>query len=201
MTDPRTEQIGSEAARLIQAGRTDDLNRAIHMAADALKLYGAPLPGRGRVRKHAQAMSMQALGETGYRERRREVWRIAEEIMTAFELALPEATTLLVGRAALGQIDAGVTIHIRIYADEPSQCIASILDEFGYEALLHSTADARVGRLNQIAFEEDGIKVVITRCLLSMWADRDRDVFTDKPVETAGLSELRQTLAFDEPQE
>ena len=102
MTDLRTDQIAREAARLIETGRAESIDAAIHAAADALNLQDVPLPGRGRVRKHAQAMSMQALGDVGYADSVRNVWEIAEQLMTALEQAMPDDPTLLVGRAAKG---------------------------------------------------------------------------------------------------
>src|SRR5688500_11322781 len=106
--DPRTDQIAREAARLIETGRTDSIDLAIRAAADNPPLRDAPLPGRGRVRKHAQAMSMQALGESAYNQQRDAIWSVAEQLMSLLEQWLPDAETLLVGRAAEGHIDAGV---------------------------------------------------------------------------------------------
>lgn len=201
MADPRTDQIAREAARLIETARADDLDQAIRMAADAINARGAPMPGHGRVRKHAQAMSMQALGESAYNEKRLHVWRVAEEVMSILDHGLPSATVLLVGRAVLGLIDAGITIHIRLYTDSNISAIAGILEGFGYEGLSFQTVDTRFGRLNQITFEDESLPVVITRCLTSMLPERDFDIFSGKPVESLGLSALRRQLTIHNVQE
>lgn len=178
----------------METGRADSIDRAIRMAVDALRAHGSPLPGHGRVRKHAQAMCMQALGEADYEQRRLNVWTVAEQIMAAFELAMPDAEMLLVGRAAQGQIDAGVTIHLRLYAEAPLNQIADVLETYGYGEYSFQTVEAAGGRLNQIWFEEGGLPVVITRCPASMNLSRTDDLFTGKPIATVGISALRWLL-------
>ena len=194
MTDPRTDQIAREAARLIETGRAESIDAAIHAAADALNLQDVPLPGRGRVRKHAQAMSMQALGDVGYAESVRNVWEIAEQLMTALDQAMPDAPTLLVGRAAKGQIDAGVTIHIRIYTKSPIAEIAQALADFDYDEPTFETAQTTSGRLNRLRLTEEGIEIVLTRCLPEMIKDAQVDLFKGQPIETVTLEELREML-------
>lgn len=194
MTDLRTDQIAREAARLIETGRAESIDAAIHAAAAALNLQDVPLPGRGRVRKHAQAMSMQALGDVGYAESVRNVWEIAEQLMTALDQAMPDAPTLLVGRAAKGQIDAGVTIHIRIYTKSPIAEIAQALADFDYDEPTFETAQTTSGRLNRLRLTEEGIEIVLTRCLPEMIKDAQVDLFKGQAIETVTLGELREML-------
>lgn len=194
MPDPRTDQIAREAARLMETGRADSVDRAIHMAIDALGSRGSPLPSHGRVRKHAQAMSMQALGDVGYEKRRLHVWGVAEQIMAAFELAMPAAEMLLVGRAAKGHFDAGVTLHFRLYTESPLNEIADVLENHGYGAYSFQTVDTRAGRLNQSCFEDDGQPVVITRCPPLMHVSRTEDLFTGERIAFLELAALRWQL-------
>ena len=91
MTDPRTDQIAREAARLIETGRAESIDDAIRAAAKTLGCHDAPMPGSGRVRQHAQAMSMQSMGDEGYAESVRNVWEIAEQLMTVLEQGMPDA--------------------------------------------------------------------------------------------------------------
>jgi hypothetical protein len=194
MPDPRTDEIAREAARLMESGRVDSVDRAIQQAAKSLRVHGAPLPGPGRARKHAQAMAMQALGDVGYEQRRMRVWELAEQIMAIFELSMPDAEMVLVGRAALGHIDADVTLHFRLYTERPINEIADVLETHGYREYSFHTADALAGRLNQIRLEEDGYPVVITRCPHSMQLSRTNDLFTGQPVAMMGISALRWQL-------
>lgn len=194
MTDLQTDQIAREAARLIETGRAESIDAAIHAAASALNLQDVPLPGRGRVRKHAQAMSMQALGDVGYADSVRNVWEIAEQLMTALDQAMPDAPTLLVGRAAKGQIDAGVTIHIRIYTKSQIAEIAQALADFDYDEPTFETAQTTSGRLNRLRLTEEGIEIVLTRCLPEMIKDAQVDLFKGQPIETVTFEELREML-------
>ena len=191
MTDSRKDAIAREAARLVEAGRAGNISEAIKRAAEALGLQHAAMPGAGRVRRHVQAMSMQALGDAGYAESVRSVWRIAERLMTVLVEAIPDAEPLLMGRAAQGLIDGGVTLHVRLYTETEIGDIAHTLVEFGYEEPAFETADTRIGRLNRLRFTDDGTEIVLTRCLPHM-ADTTRlDLFTGKPIRSATLADLR----------
>jgi hypothetical protein len=198
MTDKRTDQIAREAARLIETGKAGTVAEAIRLAAAALHLHDAPMPGHGRVRKHAQGMAMQALGESAYRQSIRDVWSIAEQILTVIEQSQPGASSVLVGRAARGQIDAGVTIHLRVYTRRPIRDIVENLVAYGYEEPGFETAETRFGRLDRIRFREEGCEVVLTRCLPDTAGQLKRDLFTGRPIATATAGELRRRLAGDQ---
>ncbi len=194
MFDHRTDAIAAEAARLLDAGRAADIDDAIRTAAELLGYEHAPLPGAGRVRNHARALAMQSLGEEGYRESVRAVWEIAERLMTVLEEAMPDADQLLVGRAAEGLIDAGVTVHIRLYTEESIGEVARTLVEYGYDEPAFETAETRLGRLSQLKLVDDGIEIVVTRLLPHMAGPEKVDLFTGKPLRSATLEELRRKL-------
>lgn len=194
MTDPRTDQIAREAARLIETGRADDMADAIRAAADNLGFAGAPLPGAGRVRKHAQAMAMQSMGEAAYNAKRVRLWQIAEQIMTVFEHAMSDAEPELIGRAAEGRIDAGVTLHIRLHTRSSASDIAAALVQFGYDEPSFHTAETRYGRLSQVKVVEENIQVVLTRCPPELEVAADFDLFTGKAITTLTLAQLRRQL-------
>jgi hypothetical protein len=164
MNDPRTDAIAREAARLIESSRAANIGEAIRAAADALGFRDAERPGPGRVRQHARALAMQALGDTGYAESVRRVWAVAERVMTVLDQAMPHADPLLVGRAAQGLIDGGVTVHVRLYTHAP------------------------------IRFEDDGLDLVLTRCLPNMAGSADQDLFSGRPIRTATLADVRRKL-------
>jgi hypothetical protein len=201
MSDPRTDRIAREAAVLIERGQAESLDEAIRLAADSLRLHDAPLPGHGRVRRHAQAMTMQALGDAGYAAHVRSVLAVAEEVMSALELWCGEmrgvrrsGPILLVGRAANGHVDAGATVNIRIYTRLPIGEIAGALVDVGYEEPTFETIGTRHGRLNRLRFVDDGVEVLITRCLPDTAADAGRDLFTGKPIAVLDLEALRKAL-------
>ncbi len=114
--------------------------------------------------------------------------------MTLLEQSLPDAQTLLVGRAAKGQIDAGVTVHVRLYTRAQITEIAQMLTEFHYDEPSFDTVDTTVGKLNRICFNDEGVAVVVTRCLPEMYKNAQQDLFKDQPIETLTLDELRAKL-------
>ncbi len=194
MINLRTDQIAREAARLIETDQADSIGQAIRAAADALGFSDAQLPGHGRVRMHAQAMSMQALGDVGYAESVREVWRAAERLMTVLTEATPAIEPLLVGRAAKGQIDAGVTLHGRAYTRSPIETMAHLLVEFGYEEPAFETVTTKLGRLSRMRLNDDGVELVVTRCLPDMARRSHVNLFTGRPIKTVTLVEVRRLL-------
>ncbi len=193
-SDIQTDNIAREAARLIHAGEVEGIDAAIHSAAASFGASKAELPGHGLVRNHAQGMAMQTLGKEGYEQSIQNIWETAEQLMTLLEQSLPDAQTLLVGRAAKGQIDAGVTVHVRLYTRAQITEIAQVLTEFHYDEPSFDTVDTTVGKLNRICFKDDGVAVVITRCLPEMYKNAQQDLFKDQPIETLTLDELRAKL-------
>ena len=190
-SDIQTDNIAREAARLIHAGEVEGLDAAIHYAAASFGASKSELPGHGLVRNHAQGMAMQTLGKEGYEQSVRNIWETAEQLMTLLEQSLPDAQTLLVGRAAKGQIDAGVTVHVRLYTKSQITEITQILTEYQYDEPSFDTVDTLVGKLNRISFKDDGVAVVVTRCLPEMYKNAQQDLFKDQPIETLTLDELR----------
>ena len=193
-SDIQTDNIAREAARLIHTGEVEHIDAAIHSAAASLGDSKAELPRHGLVRSHAQGMAMQTLGKEGYDQSVRNIWETAEQLMTLLEQALADAQTLLVGRAAKGLIDGGVTVHVRLYTRSQITEIAQVLTEFHYDEPSFDTVDTIVGKLNRICFKDDGIAVVVTRCLPEMYKNAKQDLFKDQPIETLTLDELRQKL-------
>lgn len=194
MPDAHSDEIAREAARLMQTGRAKDIDDALHRAAESLGYERTHLPGHGRVRKHAQAMAMQAMGDAAYHELRVKIWRIAEQVMTCFEHTMPEAMCEFVGRAAEGLIDAGVTIHIRLYTRHSDVELAKVLLDFGYDEPQFQTIETRFGRMQQIRFTEEGVEVALTRVMPELASKAAKDLVTDKPIEKLSLSELRRLI-------
>ncbi|MHC4305383.1 MAG: hypothetical protein ACYSW2_13010, partial [Planctomycetota bacterium] len=97
--------------------------------------------------------------------------------------------------AAQGRIDGGVTVHVRLYTDAPIGDVAAALVEFGYDEPSFETANTRLGRLNRVRLEDDGLELVLTRCLPSMAGSADRDLFSGRPITTATLAQVRRKLA------
>jgi hypothetical protein len=194
----RTDAIAREAARLVSLGSVESIEHAIGRAAETLGFDTARLPTPGRVRQHLQAMTMQQLGAEGYNDVVRSVLDAAEQVMTVLEMADHDARTLLMGRAARGHVDGGVTLHIRLYCDVSVTHIAALLVEHGYVEPVFETAETRFGRLDRIRLYEEEGEIVITRCMPDFWPRRSEHLFKDERINAQSLTELRQRLARDE---
>lgn len=186
------DRIAIQAAILIETGRVARISEAIRSAADALGVTQGPMPSHAAVRKHAQAMAMQAMGEADYRASRLQVLRIAEELMTLLDQAGFE--TLLSGRAAAGHLDADVKLHIRVYTDAAIGELAKLLVDFGYEEPQFETAETRYGRLDRMLLVDEGIPIILTRCPPRMNIERRTSTFSGKAVASATLEQLRRMI-------
>jgi hypothetical protein len=191
MTDRRTDEIARLAARLIETGLGGGIDEAVRAAAERLGHRDAPLPRHGLVRRHAAALSMLMRGDEGHAQRRRRIFEIAERLMTVFVEARDDVEPLLAGRAAAGLLDAGAPLHVRLYTRADAGNLARTLVEFGYDEPAFETAETRHGRLNRLRLVDEGVEIVLTRCLPEMRRDAARDLFTGEPVATATLEDLR----------
>lgn len=188
--DPRTDEIARVAARLIEAGRSAAFDEAIRAAAEKLGYRDAHLPGHGLVRRHAEALSMQAHGAEGNAERRRRILEIAERLMALFAETRDDVEPMLAGRAASGLLGGGEPLHVRLYTRADVGDLARTLVEFGYDEPAFETAETRHGRLSRMRISDDGVEIVLTRCLPELRRDAAKDLFTGAPVATATLADL-----------
>ncbi|MFW5652892.1 MAG: hypothetical protein ACOC0P_02500 [Planctomycetota bacterium] len=193
----QSDRIAREAARLLATGDAEDVKDAVRKAIGRLGWQhreNLSLPSLKRIRDHCRAMSMQALGAEGYQASIVNVWRTAEELMTVLEPEEP----MLIGRAAKGEIDAGVILRIRIYTDLPINEIADVLVEYGYPDPEIVTIDTKFGRFDRIRFMDDDseLDVHITRCPTRLRAQvSGRNLFTREPLSAvASLEELRTLI-------
>jgi len=195
MSSDQADQIAREAARLIQVGRGADVRAAIQQAAASLGLLGSSLPSVERVRKHAQAMAMQAMGEAEYESRKTRMWETAEQLMAALEFAIPDSQTKLVGRAAEGYLDAGVAVHVRLHTTEATPAVVEQLTLLGYEEISFRTVESRHGRLSQIVLMDDGFEIVLTRCPSPTGFNDSHDLVTGNAIASSTPKQLQGKLA------
>ncbi|MFG0328806.1 MAG: hypothetical protein ACF8PN_02800 [Phycisphaerales bacterium] len=198
MLDSRTDEIAREAARLLETGTLTRLDEAINAAAERLRFEEAPRPSRKLVRDHARGIAMQALGAEGYRARIIEIWRSCENIMRPLEPWDPR----LVGRAADGNIDAGVTLYFKVVTDERIGRIAEALCSVDFAEPEFETADTKFGRFDRIRFVEDGLEVVITRLPTARTNLARFNLHTGEPVTTLTALQLQAKIekALAEPE-
>jgi len=69
-----------------------------------------------------------------------------------------------------------------------------VLGDFDYDEPAFDTAETKSGRLDRLRFVDEGIEIVLTRCLPEMFKDAQVDLFKGHAIETATLDELRERL-------
>jgi len=188
-----TDQVAQLAARMFHEGKAGSVAEAIRLAVQKLGVKGDP-PSQGLVRKHLQAMSMQAMGSASYARAMQNRLREAEQMMSALDEHYAGVPMFLVGRAAKGHVDGDTTLHIRIYTDEPIEKLASLLVDIGYSEPAFETADSRMGRLNRLRFAGENAEIMLTRCLPAMLKSAYQDLFTNEPIASLSLKQLRARL-------
>ncbi len=193
--DARIDLLAQEAARLVHAGKVESVDEGIRRAVEETGWIDVPRPSRGLVRRHVQGLTMQAIGVKEYQKRIVDVWEVAERIMAVLDDCNPH----LLGRAARGLIDAGVTLYIRVFTSQRIGALAERLVEMGFEEPKFSTADSRhYGRFDRLVFEEEGLHVVITRCAPHQRELARTDLFTGRPIESLDLAALRRQIESSE---
>ena len=192
-----TERLAREAARLYHEGKSSTVADAVRKAAQLLGVQAGETPSLGRVRKHVQAMSMEAMGADAYHEAMNARLGAAEQLMAALDEHDAGVPIFLVGRAAKGQLDADTTLHIRIFTDAPIEELAQTIVDLGYEEPKFETLSTRLGKLNRIRFydEEGDAEIALTRCLPAMLKSAQQDLFTNAPIATLTLKQLRAAIS------
>ena len=190
-----TDEVARRAAQLFETGKARSLPAAIRLATEQLHASDTPKPGHGRVRKHAQAMMLQSLGDVGYAELQRHVWDVAEQLMTTLMHALPDVECDMTGRAAKGQIDCGAVIRVRAYTRRSIEEIAAVLVEYDYEEPKFEAPSTKYGKLSRIRFFEEGEEVTLTRVPPTLRHAARTDLFKGEPVHVVTVDDLRAKLA------
>lgn len=189
------DEIARRAARLLAEGMLSCLRDAVRVAAEELRAGAEDLPSDALVRRHAQALAQQELGNEGYAALVGSRLRLAEGLLTLLDFEFPGAELRLVGRAARGQVDADPHLRIRFLGDAPISEIARRLVEHGYEEPVFEVIETRWGRLERLCFREQDVRCSITRCPPAQVRRPEEDLFTGRPVRQITLDELRRLIA------
>ena len=191
-----TEHLARAAARLYHEGKAKTIADAIRKAVQQHGLNESETPTQGRVRKHVQALSMQALGGDAYADAVKRRLRAAEQLMSALDEHYAGVPIYLVGRAAKGHVDGDTVLHIRIYTDDSIEDLAQTVVDFGYNEPKFETASTRLGKLNRLRLvdEDAAADIVLTRLLPAMHKSVRHDLFTSAPIAVQTLKQLRHQL-------
>ena len=166
MTSEEVDLRARHAAMLLHSGRVSAVSEAIRIAG-----RGLPIP-RTLLRRHMAAMEKQEIGEAAVKKRHAGILEVAIEFMDAIEMHFerfperyPEAMgTRLAGRAAGGLLDGDPVVHIRVLAEMPPAEVVHLIMETGCEEPRIELLKSRVGKLDRIRTQLDGVEVVLTLC-------------------------------------
>ena len=170
------------AARSVADGRQPTVQQALRAAMEESGAPPTAAPSLGEVRRHLQPMLMQSLGAEGYEAMVRRRRAVAEELMGILVDLPGVLDVVLAGRAAKGQMDGDLTLHLRVYTRTPIGALAQAVVDAGFEEPTFSTAETRRGRRDRMEFTEGDLGVSIVRCMPEERHEADRDLFSGRPV-------------------
>jgi hypothetical protein len=157
------DRIARRAAAYLHAREVASAAEAIAKAAREMHVRSeGELPSQALVRKHAQGMAMQELGQAGYEAAVRAHLQRAAEVMYVLEEAFGVEPQLM-GRAARGHVDGDPVVHIHVRTKAPVGKIAQALVDAGYEEPEFRTIETESGRANQLRFTDEGTTFLLTR--------------------------------------
>lgn len=185
------DEIARRAARLLLERAAPDVRRAIALAGERLGFPAGVWPSPALVRRHAQALTEQAIGVEGRRDLVRGRLRVAEEIMTLLSSLLAPAELWLVGRAARGLVDADPQVRVRYHGRAEIGEIAAALVDAGFDEPEFEVLESRWGRLSQLRFMDGVVECVVVRCPPSQVRDSSVDLVTGAPTKRLSLEDVR----------
>ncbi len=189
-----TDRVAQLAAAFMAEHKAATVAEAIAAAAVQLGVDArAAMPTPALVRRHAQGLAMERMGDSAYRESVRQRMEHAASVMEALELHL-SATTILAGRGARWQVDADPILHIRVYTRLSMERIAQVLLAQHLTHLESTTMNTRFGAANQWRAVHLDTTYVITRCLPEWKRQAHQDLATTRAISTCTLDELSRQL-------
>ena len=189
------DDIARRAASLLQKDPNLAVTDAISQAVAHLGLPRSTLaPSKALVRKHAQALAMEQLGQQGYEQQRYQRLVCIIDFIRQLEHEFPGAKMSLVGRSCDGQFDADPHVHIRFVHDAPVHLIADAVERARLPEPEIKTFVSRVGVLEQIHSAFDFAPLTITRCPPRQLTHAHLHLQTGKPITQRTLLQLEQLL-------
>ena len=189
------DDIARRAASLLQKDPNLAVTDAISQAVAHLGLPRSTLaPSKALVRRHAQALAMQQLGQQGYEQQRYQRLVCIIDFIRQLEHEFPGAKISLVGRSCDSHFDADPHVHIRFVHDAPVYLIADAVERARLPEPEIKTFVSRVGVLEQIHSAFDFAPLTITRCPPRQLTHAHLHLQTGKPIAQRTLLQLEQLL-------
>jgi hypothetical protein len=192
--DPaRRDEVARRAARLFRDGRSPTVSAAI---AETLRRSppGTPRPNDALVRRHLEAIDEEERGHEGHADAVRNVREAIAEWMETLAALPGEPAVHLVGRAAAGELDGDLDVHLRVATDLSIGTLAATLVSHGAPEPAFSAVHGPFGTFDRLGFDEPPLRIRVTRCPPRTAAVPERDLVTGKPQPALDLASFRRSI-------
>jgi hypothetical protein len=193
MHEDGRDEAARRAARLFRAGRSDSVAKAIDEALLRSR-PGTRRPPESLVRRHIEGLDEEELGQAGHARSVRALRETIAEWMETLAALPGEPAVHLVGRAAAGELDGDLDVHLRIATDLPIGELAATLVAHGAPEPEFSSVHGPYGDFDRITFDEPPLRIRITRCPPRTAAVPDRDLVTGRPQPAVELHAFRRSI-------
>lgn len=191
--DLERDEVACRAARLFRAGRATTVREAIDEALRRGR-DGAPRPPESLVRRHLEALGEEREGPGGHAASLRATRESIAEWMETLAALPGDPPVHVVGRAAAGELEGDVDVHLRVATDLPIGDLAATLVAHGAPEPIFSSVHGPFGDFDRLTFDEPPLRIRITRCPPKTAATPDRDLVTGRPQAALDLESFRRTI-------
>lgn len=188
------DELARAAARLFRAGRSPSVAAAID---EAIRRRGGSVtrPPESLVRRHLEGLGEEERGTMGHAASLRAVREAIAEWMETLASLPGDPSVHVVGRAARGELEGDLDVHLRVATDLPIGDLAATLVGHGAPEPVFSTVHGPFGDFHRISFDEPPLRIRITRCPPRTAARPELDLVTGKPQAALDLDAFRRTIA------
>ena len=189
------DRLARQAAHEIVRQPGLDVDSAVARARRLPELREVSAPSRSLVRRHLEALQMQALGARGFDLKQRAELREVVDLLDLVEVLLRPEAILLMGRVAGEHPLGGVEVHARLMGGGLLEGCASDLEQAGVREVHLQSVRTLVGHLSRMSLENEGRRYVLTQCPVEQDIDPAVNLITGAPIESMALEELRVRVA------
>ncbi len=193
MSDADRDAVARRAARLFHAARCPSVAASIDEALRRAR-PGSPRPPESLVRRHLEGLGEEERGQAGHAESLRATRASIAEWMETLAGLPGEPAVHLVGRAAAGELEGDLDVHLRVATDLPIGELAATLVAHGAPEPDFSSVHGPFGDFDRISFDEPPLRIRVTRCPPRTAAVPDRDLVTGRPQAALDLESFRRTI-------
>lgn len=187
------DEVARGAARLFRTGRAATVGRAIDEALRRAR-PGAARPPDSLVRRHLEALGEEREGPAGHAASLRATRESIAEWMETLGALPGDPPVHVVGRAAAGELEGDLDVHLRVATDLPIGDLAATLVAHGAPEPDFSSVHGPFGDFHRLTFDEPPLRIRVTRCPPRTAATPERDLVTGRPQAALDLESFRRLV-------